>query len=167
LERPSRAATLPHCQVEELQPRADEPLDRPAVEPREARELVVVGEVERGDDELEHLRVLVTQPVVLGRRKAELAAEAPQQLRVAAELVGEARVGRGRLDRLGEEQPERKRELARYHAARDVLERDAGVLEGSHESHDVDVRGSEEPVFAGREQPELLEPSNVDDRARN
>ena len=47
------------------EPGADEPLNRPAVEPREARELVVVGEVERGDDELQHLGVLVPQPVVL------------------------------------------------------------------------------------------------------
>ena len=64
---------LPDCEVEELEPGPDEPLNRPAVEPREARELFVVGQAERGHDQLGHLRVLVAEPVVLGRREAELA----------------------------------------------------------------------------------------------
>ena len=71
-----RRDPLPHREVEELEPGADEPLNRPAVEPREPREFVVVGEVERRDDQLEHLRVLGAHAVVLGRREAELAARA-------------------------------------------------------------------------------------------
>jgi hypothetical protein len=139
---------LPNGEVEELQPGPDEPLDRPPVEPRKARELVVVGRVERGDNQLQHLRILVAKPVVLGRRKAELAPEPSQQLRVAAELGGEPFVGRRRLDRLGQEEPEREGELAGRNPARDIVERDADVLE-SHEAHDVDVRGLVEPIVLG------------------
>jgi hypothetical protein len=50
--------------VEELQPGSDEPLDGPAVQPREAGEVVVVGQVELRDDEREELGVLVAHAVV-------------------------------------------------------------------------------------------------------
>ena len=96
---------LPHEKVEELEPGADEPLDRPAVEPREARELVVLGQVEGRDDELQHLSVLVAEPIVLGRREAEFPAEPSQEVGIAAEVLGKPCVGRGRLDRLGQEEP--------------------------------------------------------------
>jgi hypothetical protein len=43
--------------VEEREPRRDEPLQRPSVEPREPRELVVGGEIERRHDLREHLGV--------------------------------------------------------------------------------------------------------------
>jgi hypothetical protein len=110
---------------------------------------------------LEHLGVLGAEPVVLGRGKAELTAEAAQEVWVAAELAREPGVGCGRLDRLGQEEPEWEGELPGGDATGDVLERDPCVLKGRHQANDVDARGHEEAIAVRLEQPELLQPANV------
>ena len=97
---------LAHGPVEELEAGGDEPLDAPAVEPGEAGELFLVGEVERRDDEREHLRVLVPDPVARGRRQPELPAEPAQQLRRAGEPRAELVVGLVERGRLGQEESE-------------------------------------------------------------
>ena len=147
--------------VEELEAGADEPLHAGAVEPRDSRELVVVGEVERGDEERQHLRVLDANAVVRGRRQAELATQPPEQVgrsvETRAQLLEGLEPGRG----LGQEEAHRKRELARRDALRDRLERDPGLLECSHQTDDVDVGRRKEAVLVRGEQPERLEAVDV------
>ena len=72
---------LTDCNVEELQTRGDQPLDRPAVEAGESRELLVVGEFECLHEERQHVGVFGTNPVVARRGETELATEPTQELR--------------------------------------------------------------------------------------
>lgn len=58
-----------------------------------------------------------------------------------------------------EEEAERERELSARDAAGDVVEQDARVLEGAHETHDVDVGRRKRPVLGRVEQPEILQPT--------
>ena len=158
---------LAHRSVEELEPGADQALDRAAVQPGEARKVVLVRQIEPGHHERQHLRVLRTDAVVGARREAELAAQTPQELGRAPELGGKALVARRHPDGLGQEQAERKRELSRGHAPDDVLERDPGLLERPHEPDEVHVGRREEPVLARLQEAELLQPPDVLERARN
>jgi hypothetical protein len=162
------ADALPNRTVEELEPGADEPLHRAAVEAGEARELAVVREIEPPHDEREHLRVLGTDPVVGSRWQTELAAETPQELRRALERGGEPLVGFRPRHRLGQEEPEGKRELAVGNASGDVLERDPCLLEGGHEANEVNVGRRVEPVLVARlEDAEILQPADLLERARD
>jgi hypothetical protein len=158
---------LPHRLVEELEPRRDEALHRAAVEPREARQLVVVGEVEHGHDRCQHLRVLGADAVVGGRRQPHLAVQPAQERGRAPDARRDALVRRRDLLRLGEEERERKRELARRHSARDVVERDAGRLERLHQSDDVHIGERVAALAVRLEDAEVGEPHDPLDRARH
>ena len=57
------------------------------------------------------------------------------------------------------------KELAGLDAAGNVLERDPGVLEGSHQPDDVHVGDGEAAVFVRVEEPEFLQPAHVLGRA--
>jgi len=107
---------------------------------------------------LQHLCVLIAQPVVPRQREAKLAAEAPQEVGAAAELGGHALVRRGGLDRLGQEAPKRKGKLTRGNAPRDVLQRNPGILKRRHEANDMDVGGRETSAPICLEQAELRQP---------
>ena len=147
---------LADCDVEELQPTADEPLHAAAVEPREARELLVVCEVELCDDERQHLRVLGANAVIRGRGQPELATQPPEESGRAPKAGRKLLVGLEPGEGLGHEHAYRKRELACGDALRHRLERDPGLLERSHQPDDVDVGRREEAVLVRGEQPERL-----------
>ena len=157
---------VPHGPVEELQPRADQPLHAAAVEPREARELLVGSEVEPAHDQPQKLGVLVTNAVVSQRREPDLEAEAPQELRRATQLLGEFLEGRGACGQFGHEQSERERQLTSGDPAGHVVERDARLLKCVHEPHQMNRRRVVRPLLAN-EQPELFEPANVVERTRD
>lgn len=119
-----------------------------------------------GDDERKDLRVFRADPVVGGRRQAELAAQAPQEVGGAPDPRSKAGVGLGHADGVGHEHAQRKGESSSGHAPRDVLERDPCFLERRHQTNNVDVRRRKVPVVAvGFEDPETLEPANVVERA--
>src|SRR5215218_436318 len=131
---------LPDGPVEELKAGRDEPLDAAAVETGEAREILVVGEIECRQHQRQHLRVLGAHPVILRRRHAELSGEPPHELGRAPETRRKLGIRRRRDFRLREEASERVGELARSYSSSDVCERDPGCLERAHQPHDVDVR---------------------------
>ena len=101
-----------------------------------------------------------------GWRQAELAAETSQELRRSIEAGAELLVGLGEPDRLGHEEPQRERELARRHSTGDVLQRDSRILECGHQADDVHGGGRELPVLLVRlEDAELVQPAHVLERA--
>ncbi len=158
---------LAHGDVEELQPGADEPLHASPVEAREARELVLVCEVERRDEEREDLGVLDPNAVVRGRGQPELAAQAPEQLGRPVETRPELFVRLEPGGGLRQEQAHRERELAARDALRDRLQRDPGRLERAHQADDVDVGGRKEAFLVGGDEPELLQALDVVGGARD
>ncbi len=102
----------------------------------------------------------------VGRRQAELAAEAPQELGRAPQSRGKLLVGLRRACWLRKEERQGERELSAGHAARDVLERDPRLLERGHEANHVDIGRREEPVLVvPLEDAELLQPAYLLERA--
>src|SRR5687767_4317232 len=153
--------------VEELETRGNEPLDATAVQPGEARQLVVFSQIELREDEREDLGVLGANPVVRRWRQTELRAEPPSELGRALESASQLLVRLREADGLGHEESHRERQLARLDAARHVLKRDPGLLEREHEPDDVYAGGAELPVLVRLEQAELHEPAHVLERTRD
>ena len=89
--------------------------------------------------------------------------EPPNQLGRAAEPSANSSSPRIRPAR--EEEPERERELARLDALGDVLERNARLLEGRHQAHDVDVRGAEAVLVPRVEEAQILQAPDLVRRA--
>src|ERR671919_835551 len=159
---------LANRSVEELEPGADESLHAAAVQPGEARKVVVSREIELAQHEGEHLGVFPAHAIVLPRRETELAAEPAQEVGRALKPGGELLVGRRHRHRLRKEKTQGKRELSCGHAARDVLERDPSIFEGGHETNDVHGgRGEQAVLLLPLEDAQVLQPAYMLERARN